>query len=102
MAMEQEKSANIEDDKFARAVGRWILIIATIILGVNIICRGVDAVKSKNYVKVTGTVTEAYTTEHWTRAGGRSFEVPTYHVWVKYSIPVRTTTMTETLTENHG
>ncbi|MBQ8117575.1 MAG: hypothetical protein IJ147_05900 [Lachnospiraceae bacterium] len=101
MAMEHEKSTNIEEDKFVKTVGRWILTIAAIILGVNIICRGVDAVKSKSYMKVTGTVTKTQTTEQWTHAGGRSFEVPTYHVWVKYQIPVRTTTMTETLTENH-
>lgn len=77
---EQELSAEEEDKRFNRAVGKWMIRIAAIILCINVFCRVTDAVESKNYVQVMGTVTDTYSTSSW-NAGKRSYN---YHVMVDY------------------
>lgn len=71
-----------EEEKFNKAIGKWMLRIAGIILCVNVLCRVVDAGKSREYVQVSGTVTKTQTTDEL-RAGKRLY---TYHVWVTYPI----------------
>lgn len=41
----QETQKNIEEEKVLRAIGKWMLGIAGIILSINLICRVVDAKK---------------------------------------------------------
>lgn len=88
------------EDKFITVVGRWILRIAGIILSINLICRAVDAEKSTKYIQVMGKVTKTQTTYHWVRAGGRSRETPTYHVWMEYAIPG--TSLKQHVTESYS
>ena len=90
----------MEEDKFVRVVGKWILGIAGIILSINLVCRAVDAEKSTKYIQVMGKVTKTQTTYHWVRAGGRSRETPTYHVWIEYAIPG--TSLKQHVTESYS
>jgi len=71
-----------EEEKFNKAIGRWMLRIAGIILCVNVLCRVADAARSMEYVQVSGTVTKTQTTDEL-HAGKRSY---TYHVWATYPI----------------
>ena len=73
-------------EKFNRACAKWVFVIAGIILCINVLCRIIDAVKSAEYIRVTGTVTMTQTTKEWVRAGNRSREMPRYHVWIEYPI----------------
>ena len=92
----QEKKSDVEcaqeilikEDKRSinRVCGKWLFWIAGIILCINVLCRVVDAVKSTEYVQVKGTVTAIQTTKEWVRAGNRSFEVPSYIVWIEYPV----------------
>lgn len=78
----------IKEDKRSinRVCGKWLFWIAGIILCINVLWRVVDAVKSTEYVQVMGTVAMKQTTEEWVRAGNRSFESPSYIVWIEYPI----------------
>ena len=69
-----------EEKKFNRVFGKWIIRIAGIILCINVFCRIVDAGKSREYVRVMGTVTKTQTTEHWI-GRNRGFD---YRVWIDY------------------
>lgn len=86
-------------EKFNRTCGKWVFRIAGIILCINVLCRMVDAGKSKEYERVTGTVTMTQTTTEWVRAGNRSREMPRYHVWIDY--PIQGDEYPETLFETY-
>lgn len=73
-------SAEEETKQFNKIIGKLLLRIAVIILAINLFCRVTDAIESKDYIQVTGTVTDTYTTSSW-NAGKRSY---TYHVQVEY------------------
>lgn len=98
--MEQETQTNIEEGKFIRAIGKWMLGIAGIILAINLICRLADAKESMEYTQVTGTVTKVQTLSKWTRAGRHSTKLSSYCVWVDYQpqgYPIR-----QTITESYS
>lgn len=98
--MEQETQINIEEGKFIRAIGKWMLGIAGIILAINLICRLADAKESMEYTQVTGTVTKVQTISKWTRAGRHSTKLSSYCVWVDYQpqgYPIR-----QTITESYS
>lgn len=78
--MEPETQTTSEEEKFNKAIGKWIFRIAGIILCINVLCRMVDAGKSREYVQVTGTVTSVYGNSEW-NAGKRSYS---YEVGVEY------------------
>lgn len=81
----QSSETQTKENKFFRAIGKWMLWIAGIILCINVISRVVDGVKTaEEFVLTTGTVTKEQVTYEWRRAAGRSQELPSYHIWVKY------------------
>lgn len=49
------------EKRVTRAIGMGMIRIAGIILCINVFCRVLDAVESKDYIQVMGTVTDAYT-----------------------------------------
>jgi len=55
-----------EEDKFNKVIGKWMFIIAGIILCVNVFCRITDAVKSMDYIQVVGTVDSVDVRTEWT------------------------------------
>lgn len=77
---EQELSDEEANKRFNRAFGKWMIRIAAFILCINVFCRVTDAIESKNYIQVMGTVTDTYSTSSW-NAGKRSYN---YHVRVDY------------------
>lgn len=82
--MAQEIQMDIEERKFIRAIGKWVLGIAGIVFSINLICRFADAKESMEYIQVMGKVVKVQSTSEWTRAGGNSFEASSYGVWVDY------------------
>lgn len=91
-----KKQTNVKDEKFNRAFGKWMFIIAVIILCINVICRIADAGKSREYLQVMGTVTMEQTTSEW-RAGKRSYK---YMIWVDYQPQGHP--LTEVITESYS
>jgi len=77
---EQELSDEEANKRFNRAFGKLLIRIAAFIFCVNVFCRVTDAIESKNYVQVMGTVTDTYSTSSW-NAGKRSYN---YHVRVDF------------------
>ena len=96
----KELQKNTEQGKMNRTIGKWIIRIAVIVFGINVICRMVDAGKSKEYVQVQGTVTKVATeNEGLVRAGNRMVQSYSYGVWVEY--PLQGIDYPQTLYENH-
>lgn len=82
--MEQKIQANVDETKLIRAIGKWMIIIAIVILCINTFCRLVDAEKSKEHVQVSGTVSKVHVSSEWVRAGNRMVNASTYTVWVRF------------------
>lgn len=73
-----------KEDKLIRTIGKWMIGIALVILCINIICRFEDAEKSKEHIRVTGTVSKIQESTEWARAGNRTVNSSTYTVWVHF------------------
>lgn len=75
---------NDTNKMFIRTIGKWMIIIAIAILGINIICRLAGVQKSKEYVQVTGYVTKIQESTELVRAGNRMTYESDYMVWINF------------------
>lgn len=69
-----------EEEKINRKISKWLFLIAGIILCINVYCRVMDAKKSTEYVRTTGTVTSVHERSEWV-ARKRTYS---YQVYVDY------------------
>lgn len=76
-----------DDKKFIKTIAKWALRISAVILCINMICRISDAVKSKEYLQTTGTVTKVYTTSEQVSSKKGSVESTSYDVRIEYQPP---------------
>lgn len=67
-----------------KVVGKWLMILGMVILGINLLCRFTDAAKSKKHIQVTGTVSMIQETSELVRAGKRTVNSSTYTVWIDF------------------
>ncbi|MBO5241776.1 MAG: hypothetical protein J6B19_03805 [Lachnospiraceae bacterium] len=86
--------------KYTKTVGRGMMIVAIVILSINLLCRFADAEKSKEHIRVTGTVSNIQETTEWIRAGNRSVQSSNYSVWVRFH-PQDSRLLEEVIVENH-
>ncbi len=82
--MKQEIQTNVEEKKPIRVIGKWMIRIAIVILCINTLCRLADAKKSKEHIRVTGTVSKIQESTELVRAGKRMVNSSTYTVWIDF------------------
>ena len=86
--------------KYTKTVGRGMMIVAIVILSINLLCRFADAEKSKEHIRVTGTVSKIQESSEWVRTGKRMVQSSEYMVWINFH-PAEERLLEQGIVENH-
>ena len=86
--------------KYTKIVARGMMIVAIVILSINLLCRFADADRSKEYIRVTGTVSKIQESSEWVRAGKRMVRSSEYTVWINFQ-PDEDWLLEQGIVENH-
>lgn len=67
-----------------KVIGKWIMVIAIVILAISILIRFAEAEKRKEHIRVDGKVSRVEETSEWVRAGKRIVKSSDYTVWIRF------------------